>query len=111
MTVNHLSHPTWVCGLKLENLDELTDTVSVTPYVGVWIETDKMMSLKTQMNVTPYVGVWIETFAITGKLGLTTSHPTWVCGLKRAERREHRRDHASHPTWVCGLKHIIPPFI
>ena len=21
------------------------------------------------------------------------SHPAWVCGLKRAERREHRRDH------------------
>ncbi len=33
------SHPAWVCGLKLENLDELTDTVSVTPCVGVWIET------------------------------------------------------------------------
>ncbi len=34
-----MSHPAWVCGLKLENLDELTDTVSVTPCVGVWIET------------------------------------------------------------------------
>ena len=36
-------------------------TPSVTPYVGVWIETDNMDKIKTYVIVTPYVGVWIET--------------------------------------------------
>ena len=34
-----LSHPSWVCGLKLiSHLGNLTSS-SVTPFVGVWIET------------------------------------------------------------------------
>ena len=32
------------------------------------------------------------------------SHPTWVCGLKRAYYRYITLNHWSHPTWVCGLK-------
>ena len=33
------SHPSWVCGLKLiSHLGNLTSS-SVTPFVGVWIET------------------------------------------------------------------------
>ena len=34
------SHPTWVCGLKLWCLTMREPTDGVTPYVGVWIETD-----------------------------------------------------------------------
>ena len=33
------SHPTWVCGLKLLLVTLLALLLSVTPYVGVWIET------------------------------------------------------------------------
>ena len=33
------SHPTWVCGLKLVFATNHTFVYSVTPYVGVWIET------------------------------------------------------------------------
>ena len=33
----------------------------VTPYVGVWIETDTNRILQKLVQVTPYVGVWIET--------------------------------------------------
>ena len=37
----------------------------VTPYVGVWIET-QLCELPLDVNeVTPYVGVWIETRAYT----------------------------------------------
>ena len=32
------SHPTWVCGLKLNYVD-VQNYIKVTPYVGVWIET------------------------------------------------------------------------
>ena len=33
----------------------------VTPYVGVWIETDLIVIRGCTHVVTPYVGVWIET--------------------------------------------------
>ena len=34
-----LSHPSWVCGLK-QRIDNLrADAQTVTPFVGVWIET------------------------------------------------------------------------
>ena len=33
-----VSHPTWVCGLKHLITGEI-EICSVTPYVGVWIET------------------------------------------------------------------------
>ncbi len=34
-------------------------------------------------DVTPYVGVWIETEKIYNAEGNVESHPTWVCGLKQ----------------------------
>ena len=36
---------------------------SVTPFVGVWIETPVSWEHEYQWYVTPFVGVWIETFA------------------------------------------------
>ena len=35
--------------------------MSVTPYVGVWIETRSKPNNDCTEGVTPYVGVWIET--------------------------------------------------
>ena len=35
---------------------------TVTPYVGVWIETEAVSYVTKLGDVTPYVGVWIETF-------------------------------------------------
>ena len=76
-----MSHPTWVCGLKLSiTLSALSHT-SVTPYVGVWIETMRGNTSENWRIVTPYVGVWIET-AITiahlrGK-GVTPYVGVWV---------------------------------
>ena len=56
------SHPTWVCGLKPD------------------------IRLQCQFHtVTPYVGVWIETGNVSDINDAKLSHPTWVCGLK------HRR--------------------
>ena len=36
-----LSHPSWVCGLKLSQTDLRRCVQPVTPFVGVWIETAK----------------------------------------------------------------------
>ena len=61
--VCYLSHPTWVCGLKqLQNLPQ-NHIEDVTPYVGVWIETNTPPLMRYGGPVTPYVGVWIETIA------------------------------------------------
>ncbi len=54
-----LSHPAWVCGLKL-----------------------KYFIFAIISFVTPCVGVWIETVKRILKNSLFLSHPAWVCGLK-----------------------------
>ena len=38
--------------------------MSVTPFVGVWIETSILEYLLQLSKVTPFVGVWIETWSI-----------------------------------------------
>ena len=99
-----MSHPSWVCGLKLvmdivfvvllsHTLRGCVDwnylgywlwwRVFVTPFVGVWIETSIPMSWHKIWNVTPFVGVWIETCLHPGDFSAyILSHPSWVCGLK-----------------------------
>ena len=59
------SHPTWVCGLKHDEIAAEIPKDGVTPYVGVWIETKSSFATET----------------------VETSHPTWVCGLKHSERQ------------------------
>ena len=56
-----LSHPAWVCGLKRVSGDYWVMFESVTPCVGVWIETRSSTPTRTRTPVTPCVGVWIET--------------------------------------------------
>ena len=56
--------------------------IKVTPYVGVWIETLILITLDQPPIVTPYVGVWIETMMLVCHMSMALSHPTWVCGLK-----------------------------
>ena len=34
------SHPSWVCGLKQNGGEPEIKAIGVTPFVGVWIETD-----------------------------------------------------------------------
>ena len=55
------SHPTWVCGLKQQSFLVRQHWNTVTPYVGVWIETSSIVFPFLVEAVTPYVGVWIET--------------------------------------------------
>ena len=73
----------WECGLKHRDSRLQRESQTVTPYVGVWIETTLTagaLTLTTSLlmwecglkhgvkelylmhaQVTPYVGVWIET--------------------------------------------------
>ena len=78
------SHPSWVCGLKHEQL--ATDN--------------------EQHHVTPFVGVWIETSLVGNQKVTTQSHPSWVCGLKLNIVHTVFSNLLSHPSWVCGLKRV-----
>ena len=100
-----MSHPTWVCGLKQRVSLQKWLVQSVTPYVGVWIETNFYYDTLEGPRVTPYVGVWIETDIVWQWREITQSHPTWVCGLKHHSSTSLGHRSRSHPTWVCGLKH------
>ena len=119
------SHPAWVCGLKHRNICISLSKITVTPCVGVWIETPNgkgktiykkshpawvcglkhfLISCRSLIFVTPCVGVWIETLGNHPVKCFYKSHPAWVCGLKPIWRRMYHGYWVSHPAWVCGLK-------
>ncbi len=58
----------------------------VTPCVGVWIETSYIFTETMESLVTPCVGVWIETYGENQVSPNNPSHPAWVCGLKPSYR-------------------------
>ena len=60
-----MSHPVWVCGLKLMLQTRLLLVLVVTPCMGVWIETAEARKAEEEAAVTPCMGVWIETW-VTG---------------------------------------------
>ena len=57
----------------------------VTPFVGVWIETQTQPTRGESSSVTPFVGVWIETDGHRFFDAQHMSHPSWGCGLKQPE--------------------------
>ena len=108
--LNMQSHPSWVCGLKLQPALHLVSALPVTPFVGVWIETrivgrsvyevtkshpSWVCGLKQCLRISEYLVLW--------------SHPSWVCGLKHWNQDRADRWHVSHPSWVCGLKQNLDP--
>ena len=77
------SHPVWVRGLKLKQLQHLCHATLVAPRVGAWIETAHRLFLFCYALVAPRVGAWIETLRRRRTMNvLPTSHPVWVRGLK-----------------------------
>ena len=98
-----LSHPAWVCGLKLGGIIAAGASLGHTlrgcvDWNRTWIE---MVYL---INVTPCVGVWIETMWYDSDSSESRSHPAWVCGLKLLKKHRFCLILRSHPAWVCGLK-------
>ena len=76
--------------------------------MGAWIETIFVGADKIGDLVAPLVGAWIETDLIENSTRHTSSHPSWVRGLKRKENDEAIAKQMSHPSWVRGLKlHLL----
>ena len=94
----------WVCGLKQRCAIKATQGTHVTPYVGVWIETDggKNVAKMTESHPMWVCGLKLVSLADIGVNKM--SHPMWVCGLKHYPIGSWRRWGMSHPMWVCGLK-------
>ena len=59
-----------------------------------------------RITVTPCVGVWIETSDWFTRTVPVKSHPAWVCGLKQDTYVPVSVEDKSHPAWVCGLKQV-----
>ena len=67
------------------------------------------------------MGAWIETCLCLALLSLSSSHPTWVRGLKLDVSPILAGWGVSHPTWVRGLKleavkdnineYIVAPYV
>ena len=71
----------WECGLKHQLKTPRAWKKEVTPYVGVWIETNVAVIASYASTVTPYVGVWIETRIIYQLSGTSTVTPyvgVWI---------------------------------
>ena len=92
--------------IETEQVKKVAARLSVTPFVGVWIETVLDGKQITKDRVTPFVGVWIET-QVLAHFGIKPkSHPSWVCGLKLLHHPVVKVGLTSHPSWVCGLKRL-----
>ena len=46
----------------VHHVEKVLCNIAVTPFVGVWIEIDKLGIVSVIEFVTPFVGVWIEIF-------------------------------------------------
>ena len=77
--LNMQSHPSWVCGLKQDKLMFIFSAKNVTPFVGVWIETEYVSFCFFLGRVTPFVGVWIETERYYGNEFQTWRHTLRGC--------------------------------
>ena len=90
-------------GVWIETLQEanVRKANAVTPFVGVWIETNLGRGDLTSYGVTPFVGVWIETYTQSNPATKQESHPSWVCGLKLVLARIWFITHICHTLRGC----------
>ena len=72
------SLPLWECGLKFVIPGPDCKLYVVTPFVGVWIEIDKSIVIRSHVKVTPFVGVWIEISGDSKRTVYNSSHS--LCG-------------------------------
>ena len=74
--------------------------------MGVWIETNPVFLAISGIAVTPCVGVWIETAKVVLQNTDGMSHPAWVCGLKRTITQQLATSHRVTPcvgVWIETL--------
>ncbi|EIQ82354.1 hypothetical protein SCAZ3_08335 [Streptococcus canis FSL Z3-227] len=55
-----VSHPSWVSGLKLSLKISISRPISVSPFMGEWIEIFNKDKAEIDRFVSPFMGEWIE---------------------------------------------------
>ena len=65
--------------IETNSLPQLSHFTKVTPFVGVWIETRQNQLPIVKHRVTPFVGVWIETTFYTYILNTPLCHTLRGC--------------------------------
>ena len=128
-----VSHPSWVCGLKLEikKAEEERKRSHPSWVCGLkqrwhWVLWRKLLSHPSwvcglkQMYFLWLQLMWqkshpswvcgLKRYFRGDCVGLPESHPSWVCGLKHRTSNHPRVSLRSHPSWVCGLKHLLQLF-
>ena len=84
-----------MCGLKHSIDDIEAIAFNVTPFVGVWIETESTHQAFNLSLVTPFVGVWIETLFGANKQDKNAVTPfvgVWIetTNIKQDVKATHR---------------------
>ena len=75
----------------------------VTPFAGVWIEINRIASVRVFLVVTPFAGVWIEIFSRRNPAGWVASLPLRECGLKYISGHAPAQGHKVTPfagVWI-----------
>ena len=78
-----MSHPSWVCGLKLKKELKLYSGNASHPSWVCGLKQQNVAGQPSCSKVTPFVGVWIETTSTLWYTLIVKSHPSWVCGMKQ----------------------------
>ena len=60
--------------MKFELMLLIFISLSVTPFVGVWIEMDIVDKYSGKSSVTPFVGVWIEIMYVFWRTQMAECH-------------------------------------
>ena len=98
------SHPSWVCGLKLLcNILSLIDESHTLRGCVDWNMKRMAFCLTSSSHTLRGCVDWNLPEGLRGE-SPTSSHPSWVCGLKQWYWYQHSVIFRSHPSWVCGLK-------
>ena len=103
-----MSHPSWVCGLKLWLIRQIRLMRCHTLRGCVdWNWNDGLFLL--HVRVTPFVGVWIETNTRKLHIRNICSHTLRGCvDWNSCIYVIVAKELLSHPSWVCGLKPPSP---
>ena len=78
-----MSHPSWVRGLKLEQMSGKSMKNKSHPSWVRGLKHNEKIVKKKQLQVAPLVGAWIETLVCYYYSHNIESHPSWVRGLKQ----------------------------
>ena len=126
------SHPTWVCGLKLNIHFRKILIISHTLRGCVdWNVIGNGSLISILCHTLRGCVDWNSQAKVCSFLSLghtlrgcvdwnndevntcidNQSHPTWVCGLKHPHVIVFKTIVKSHPTWVCGLKPPVPCYV